>query len=96
VSGLDPAGRPRLRPWVRLHHDRVRGAWVLLAPERVLFPCPTSLTILERCDGTRTLDAIVGELATEFAAPRDAIAHDVDVMLGELVEKDFLAVEAAP
>ena len=95
MSGLDPACRPRLRPWVRLHHDPVRDAWVLLAPERVLFPCPTSLTILERCDGVRTLDSIVGELAAEFAASRDAIARDVDAMLGELVEKDFLAVEAS-
>jgi len=93
VTALDPACRPRLRPWVRLHHDRVRGAWVLLAPERVLFPCPTSLTILERCDGARTLESIVSELAAEFEAPRDDIARDVDAMLGELAEKDFLQVD---
>ena len=66
---------------------------VLLAPERVLFPCPTSLTILERCDGARTLESIVSELAAEFEAPRDDIARDVDAMLGELAEKDFLQVD---
>jgi coenzyme PQQ biosynthesis protein PqqD len=94
MSGLDPGCRPRLQPWVRLHHDKVRGSWVLLAPERVLFPCPTSLTILERCDGVRTLDSIVGELAAEFEAPREAIARDVDAMLGDLAEKDFLETGA--
>ena len=93
MSGLDPACRPRLQPWVRLHHDKVRGAWVLLAPERVLFPCPTSLTILERCDGRRTLATIVDELAVEYEAPRAAIADDVDAMLGDLADKGFLAAE---
>ena len=93
MTTLDPACRPKLQPWVRLRHDKVRQAWVLLAPERVLFPCPTSLTILERCDGVRTLDAIVDELAAEYAAPRAAIARDVDGMLGDLADKGFLATD---
>jgi pyrroloquinoline quinone biosynthesis protein D len=95
MSRLDPASRPHLQPWVRLHRDKVRNSWVLLAPERVLFPCPTSLTILERCDGQRTLATIVDELAAEFDAPREAIAQDVDAMLGDLADKDFLAAEVA-
>jgi pyrroloquinoline quinone biosynthesis protein D len=91
---LHPACRPVLQPWVRLRHDKVRDAWVLLAPERVLFPCPTSLAILERCDGQRTLTAIVDGLAAEFEAPREAIAADVDAMLGDLADKGCLRAEA--
>jgi pyrroloquinoline quinone biosynthesis protein D len=37
-----------LPPWVRMRFDKVRDRWVLLAPERVLFPCATSVEILER------------------------------------------------
>jgi pyrroloquinoline quinone biosynthesis protein D len=95
MSRLDPACRPVLQPWVRLRHDKVRDAWVLLAPERVLFPCPTSCEILARCDGERTLASIVDELAGEFEAPRAAIAADVDAMLGDLAEKGFLRAETA-
>lgn len=93
MTTIDPACRPVLQPWVRLRHDKVRDAWVLLAPERVLFPCPTSLTILGRCDGQRTLAAIVDELAAEFEAPREAIAADVNAMLGDLADKGFLRAE---
>jgi coenzyme PQQ biosynthesis protein PqqD len=96
MTRLDPACRPALQPWVRLRHDKVRDAWVLLAPERVLFPCPTSCEILARCDGQRTLESIVDELATAYDAPRAAIAADVDTMLGDLAEKGFLRTQAAP
>lgn len=96
MSRLDPACRPMLQPWVRLRHDKVRDAWVLLAPERVLFPCPTSREILARCDGQRTLAAIVDELAAAYEAPRAAIAADVDTMLGDLADKGFLRTEAVP
>jgi pyrroloquinoline quinone biosynthesis protein D len=93
MTALDPACRPVLQPWVRLRHDKVRDAWVLLAPERVLFPCPTSLTILERCDGERTLEAIIDGLTAEYEAPREAIAADVEAMLGDLADKGFLRAE---
>ena len=96
MTRLDPACRPVLQPWVRLRHDKVRDTWVLLAPERVLFPCPTSREILARCDGERTLGSIVDELAAEFEAPRAAIAADVDAMLGDLADKGFLRAEPAP
>lgn len=95
MTALDPGCRPVLQPWVRLRHDKVRDAWVLLAPERVLFPCPTSLAILERCDGRRTFADIVDGLAAEFDAPREAIAADVGAMLGDLAGKGFLRAGAA-
>ena len=48
-----------LPAWVRLHFDRVRDRWVLLAPERVLFPCATSVTILERLARAAALGELV-------------------------------------
>lgn len=81
------ADRPRLAPGVRLHHDQVRGAWVLLSPERIIETEGPAHDILSRCDGTRTVDQIVDELAEQYAAPRAEIAGDVADLLAELTAK---------
>ncbi len=87
---LDPTLKPRLPRGVRLRHDDIRNEWVLLAPERLLKLNPVSVEILQRCTGETTLDAIVDDLATTFAAPRERIAADVDAMLAGLVAKRLL------
>ena len=94
LEALAEADRVALPPWVRLHFDRVRDRWVLLAPERVLFPCATSVTIIERLGGGRDLGELVGALADEFEAPRDTISADVRRMLQGLADQGFLAVES--
>ena len=94
LEALAEADRVALPPWVRLHFDRVRDRWVLLAPERVLFPCATSVTIIERLGEGRDLGELVGALADEFEAPRDTISADVRGMLQGLADQGFLAVES--
>lgn len=81
------AGRPRLAPGVRLHFDANRDAWVLLCPERVIETDGPASEILRRCDGTRTVDEIVSELAAAYTADRDVIAADVAELLAELMAK---------
>src|SRR5262249_23904816 len=76
-----------LEGYARLRFDKVRDRWVLLAPERVLFPCPTTVTILERLDGRRTLGEVVDVLAAEFEAPRETIAADTVRMLDDLARQ---------
>ena len=66
----------RLPPWVRLHFD-VRDAWVLLAPERVLFPCPTSLDDPRALRRRATLARSSAELAAEYDAPATSSCRDV-------------------
>ena len=95
LEALAEADRVALPSWVRLHFDRVRDRWVLLAPERVLFPCATSVTIIERLGGGRDLGELVGALADEFEAPRDTISADVRRMLQGLADQGFLAVESS-
>ena len=95
LAMLAEADRVALPPWVRLHFDRVRDRWVLLAPERVLFPCATSVTIIERLDGTPALGEVVDGLAAEFEAPRETISADVRRMLQDLADQGFLAVESS-
>jgi pyrroloquinoline quinone biosynthesis protein D len=85
-----------LPPWVRMRFDKVRDRWVLLAPERVLFPCATSVEILERLPEAPTLGALIDALAAEYEAPREAIATDVRAMLGDLAAQGFLSQPEAP
>lgn len=94
LEALTEVDRVALPSWVRLHFDRVRDRWVLLAPERVLFPCATSVTIIERLGEGRDLGELVGALADEFEAPRETISSDVRAMLQSLADQGFLAVES--
>lgn len=82
--------RPRLAPGVRLHFDATRGAWVLLGPERVIEAEGPASEILRRCDGSRTVDQIVDELAVLYTAGRAEIETDVNDMLVELATKRML------
>ena len=94
LDALAETDRVALPAWVRLHFDKVRDRWVLLAPERVLFPCATSVTILEHVGAGRVLGEVVTELAAEFDAPPATISADVRAMLQGLADQGFLAVEA--
>ena len=83
-------GQPRLAPGVRLHFDKTRDAWVLLAPERVIELEGPAADIVRLCDGTRTLDQIVDALAVQYTADKAEIAGDVADMLAELAGKRLL------
>lgn len=72
-----PTSQPRLPRHVRLHRDRVRGAWALLSPEKILWPDEPSLAILTRCDGKRSVADIAAEIATEFDAPITDVEPDI-------------------
>ncbi|MFC7053035.1 pyrroloquinoline quinone biosynthesis peptide chaperone PqqD [Hansschlegelia quercus] len=87
------AAVPKLPRGVRLRRDEVRDQWLLLAPERVLHPDPVAVAVLERCDGVRTVDAIVDDLATAYAAPRETIEADVKKMLADLQAKRVLDLD---
>jgi pyrroloquinoline quinone biosynthesis protein D len=87
---IDAATRPRLAPGVRLHFDKLRDAWVLLAPERVLEAEGPVREVLSRCDGMRSFAEIIGELAALFAAEPALIEADVRDMLVDLHGKRML------
>jgi pyrroloquinoline quinone biosynthesis protein D len=94
LDALSESDRVALPAWVRLHFDRVRERWVLLAPERVLFPCVTSVSVIERLGEGRGLADLVTALAEEFEAPRATISADVRRMLQGLADQGFLTVGA--
>jgi pyrroloquinoline quinone biosynthesis protein D len=70
-----------------LRHDAVRGAWVVLAPERLFLLDEPAVEVLKLVDGARSVPEIVDALAARFDAPREAIAADVEAMLRDLADK---------
>ncbi len=91
-AAVAETARPRLAAGVRLHFDARRKAWMLLAPERVVETEDPAHDILSRCDGSRTVQQIVDELATIYSADRAEIAGDVAALLGELADKHVLVL----
>jgi pyrroloquinoline quinone biosynthesis protein D len=89
-AAISAAAQPRLPRGVRLQFDRTRGAWVILAPERVLFPDAIAFEILHRCDGTARVEEIASELSARFAADLETVRSDVIELLQELAEKGFI------
>lgn len=84
---------PALPRGVRLHHDRVRDAWVLLAPERAITLDAVGHAILSEIDGIRSFGEITGALAARYDAPQDQIARDSGGFLAALKARRFLDVK---
>ena len=83
---------PRLLSGVRTKFDKVRGNWVLLAPERAIKLDEIGAAILAETDGKRDLGGILDALAAKYNAPREQIAGDVVKFLGSLRERRMLEV----
>lgn len=75
---------PRFRRGVRFRYDQVRGAWVLLAPEKLYMPDEVAVEILKLVDGKRPIGAIADDLASRFDAPRELIVQEMTVALEHL------------
>ncbi|MCR9088025.1 MAG: pyrroloquinoline quinone biosynthesis peptide chaperone PqqD [Rhodobacteraceae bacterium] len=83
---------PAIPRGVRLHFDRVRDAWVLLAPERAVTLDPIGHAILSEVDGRRSFGEIIKELAAKYNAPADQIQADSGGFLDALCNRRFLDV----
>jgi pyrroloquinoline quinone biosynthesis protein D len=89
-TALDTTAKPRLAAGVRLVHHEAHGGWVLLAPERIFKADQVSAEILKRCNGEKTVTAIVDDLATAYNAPRQRISDDVIKLLADLAGKKLV------
>ncbi|MBP2476347.1 pyrroloquinoline quinone biosynthesis protein D [Crossiella equi] len=86
------SSRPRLRRGVRLSYDKVRETHVLLFPEGVLVPNPTAAAVLEHCDGTNDVNAVVKLLSERYQGVQ---LEDVVGLLGQLAERRIVEVPDA-
>jgi pyrroloquinoline quinone biosynthesis protein D len=73
--------RPRLSRRFRLQFEEAQSRWVLLYPEGMVQLNDSAAEILKRCDGQRSLAAIVEELETAFSA------HDLKPQVVSLLEE---------
>ncbi len=87
---IDDNATPALAGHVRWREDKARERWVLMAPERLYVPDDVGRDVLRRLDGQTRFEEIVAQLATEYDAPKEAIATDVRAMLSELIEKGIV------
>ncbi len=87
---ISSASVPVLPRGVRLHHDRVRGSWVLLAPERAIRLDAIGQAVLAQVDGKKHFDAIVAALAALYDAPSEQIAEDSRGLLTSLMNRRML------
>lgn len=85
---------PALPRGVRLHYDKIRETWVLLAPERAITLDAIGHAILSEVDGARSFAAITDTLADRYAAPVEAIRKDSEGFLTALRNRRFLDVTA--
>lgn len=81
---------PLLPRGVRLHFDKVREKWVLLAPERAITLDSVGLAILREVDGERSFGAITDALAEKYKAPAEQIREDSSGFLTALKNRRFL------
>jgi pyrroloquinoline quinone biosynthesis protein D len=88
--------RPRLAVGCRLN-EKGQASRVLHMPERALRLNGPSLEIIERCDGTRTVQEIVSELQKLYSkAEPQKVAEDILGYLGRLHDQralDFIPAE---
>jgi len=68
MSTLDASTRPRLGAGFRLQWEPAQSCHVLLYPEGMVKLNGSAGEIMVRCDGERSIEAIVGELETAFNA----------------------------
>jgi pyrroloquinoline quinone biosynthesis protein D len=77
---------------VRLHEDKVRARWVLLAPERTISLDPVAHAILSEIDGVTDFGGIVSALAEKYNAPVDQISADAGDYIRGLADRRILDV----
>jgi coenzyme PQQ biosynthesis protein PqqD len=82
---------PKLAKKARLRFDRHSGGHMILYPERGLALNESAAAIAKRCDGTRTVEEIIDELAREAEpASREDVARDVLAFVEALAQKGLL------
>ncbi|HEY7870271.1 MAG TPA: pyrroloquinoline quinone biosynthesis peptide chaperone PqqD, partial [Methylomirabilota bacterium] len=64
--------------------------YMLLYPERGLVLNPTAADVLQRCDGERTVGAIVAELAERYGQAPPAVEREVMTFLQTMADRGLL------
>jgi len=82
--------RPKIARRARLRWDERDGKYMLVYPERGLVLNESAAAVVKLCDGTRSVDGIVAELAAASGAPAERVETDVRELLARLAERKLL------
>ena len=79
---------PKLSRGYRMQYEQVQSAWVLLYPEGMVKLNDSSAEILRRCNGERSIDAMVADLEILFNTR--GIAPQVRELLQEGMRRGWI------
>ena len=82
---------PRIGPGFRLQFEPAQDCHVLLYPEGMVKLNPSAGEIMKRCDGQRSVAAVVAELESAFAA--QGLEGDVLAFIAMAGQQRWLAWE---
>ncbi|QID17541.1 pyrroloquinoline quinone biosynthesis peptide chaperone PqqD [Nitrogeniibacter mangrovi] len=86
--------RFEINPMYLFRWEATQQAHVLLYPEGIVKLNETASEIIKRCDGARTVEAMVAELQTLFEGDKQAIAEGVYKFLEVFRAKGWIRRQA--
>lgn len=92
VSEIAADALPRLAPRFLFRWEDSQDAWVLLYPEGIIKLNPSAGEIIKRCDGSRTPQQIIDDLAAAFPGNDAELADGVNQFLVVALGKGWLKV----
>lgn len=92
-AAIDPTSVPRIRPTFRLQWEEAQGCHVLLYPEGMVRLNGPAGEILKRCDGERSVDAIVDDLESQFVEAQ-GLRDDVYTFLSTAHDNQWIRFDA--
>jgi pyrroloquinoline quinone biosynthesis protein D len=88
MTPLSASSQPRIGPGFRLQWEAAQNAHVLLYPEGMVKLNGSAGQIMQRCDGERSVAAIVADLEAAFSA--SGLEADVLAFLRLAAERRWL------
>jgi pyrroloquinoline quinone biosynthesis protein D len=82
--------RLRLNPHYLLRYEYSQQAHILLYPEGLIKLNQAAAQILQRCDGTRTVQEVIADLDVAFPGNLSAIAQDTQAFVATALQKGWL------
>ena len=80
--------KPTLHPTFRLQWEDAQQSWILLYPEGMVTLNDSAAAILQRCDGSHTLDMLIDDLQSAFGV--QGIAPEVHAFVKHAIERGWL------
>ncbi len=87
---IGPDTVPAIAPVFRFQWEEAQDAYVLLYPEGMVKLSPSAGEILKRCDGQKTVEAIIKELNEQF--PGVDVSDDVNTFLEKAVDNGWIRI----